>query len=122
MGEFPILLAAATIVAAILLAPRLTAALRSGSGRGSADRLLGRLRNAFRSALRGLSGGASRRALRGGKRRRRGIDVEADLLRACGGDKALMERLIRHELNRKPELGRTGAALMALSRLRADRR
>ena len=43
-------------------------------------------------------------------------------LRACGGDKAMMERLIRYESERKQELGRRGAALMALSRLRADRR
>ena len=94
MGELPIFLAAAAVVAFILLAPRLRAALRGG------------IRGGFR----------------GGKRRRRAIDVEADLLRACGGDKAMMERLIRYESERKPELGRRGAALMALSRLRADRR
>lgn len=90
MGEFPILLIAVAVVAAILLAPRLRSALRGG--------------------------------IRGAKRRSRGIDVEADLLRACGGDKAMMERLIRYESERKPDLGRTGAALLALSRLRADRR
>ena len=94
MGELPIFLAAAAVVAFILLAPRLRAALRGG----------------FRGGF------------RGGKRRRRAIDVEADLLRACGGDKAMMERLIGYESKRKPELGRRGAALMALSRLRADRR
>ena len=94
MGELPIFLAAAAVVAFILLAPRLRAALRSG------------IRGGFR----------------GGKRRRRAIDMEADLLRACGGDKAMMERLIRYESERKQELGRRGAALMALSRLRADRR
>ena len=55
-------------------------------------------------------------------RRHRGIDVEADLLRACGGDKAIMERLIDYESNRKPDLSRRGAALLALSRLRSDRR
>ena len=65
--------------------------------------------------------------LRGGfgagkKGRRRGIDVETDLLRACGGDRAVMERLIRYETNRKPDLSRRGAALLALSRLRSDRR
>ena len=98
MGEFPIFLTAVAVVAAILLAPRLRAALRGG----------------FQSALRS--------AFRGGKRRRRIIDVEADLLSACGGDKAMMERLIRYEHERKPELGRTGATLIALSRLRADRR
>ena len=102
MGELPIFLTAVAVVAAILLAPRLRAALRGG------------IRGGFQSAFRS--------ALRGGKRRRRVIDVEADLLRACGGDKAMMERLIRYESERKPELGRTGAALMALSRLRADRR
>ncbi len=52
----------------------------------------------------------------------RGIDVEGDLLHACLGDKAMAERLIRHESERKPELSRTGAALMALSRLRDDAR
>ena len=51
-----------------------------------------------------------------------GVDVEGDLLRACGGDKSLVERLIRAEQGRKPDLSRTGAALMALSRLRDDRR
>jgi len=50
------------------------------------------------------------------------VDVEGDLLHACRGDRAMAERLIRHELDRKPELSRTGAALMALSRLRADKR
>ena len=106
MGELPIFLTATAVVAFILLAPRVRNALRGGfrgSGPGGIQSVL---RNAFR----------------GGKRQRRGIDVEADLLSACGGDRALMERLIRHELDRKPELGRTGAALMALSRLRADRR
>ena len=94
MGEFPILLTAVAVVAVILLAPRVRSTLRGG----------------FRGGFRGGWGG------------RRSIDVEADLLSACGGDKALMERLIRHETERKPELGRRGAALMALSRLRADRR
>ena len=51
-----------------------------------------------------------------------GVDVEGDLLHACRGDKAMAERLIRYEINRKPELSRTGAALMALSRLRDDAR
>ncbi len=106
MGEFPILLIAAAVVAVILLSPRLRSALRGGGRRG----FFGGLQSAFRGGL------------RGGKGRRRGVDVEADLLNACGGDRALMERLIRHETDRKPELGRTGAALMALSRLRADRR
>ena len=114
MGEFPIFLTAAAVVAFILLAPRLRSALRSGF-RGSSG-------NGIR---RGFPGGiltSFKRAFRSGNPRRRHIDVEADLLSACGGDRATMERLIRYELNRKPELGRTGAALMALSRLRADRR
>ena len=51
-----------------------------------------------------------------------GVDVEGDLLRACGGDKSLMERLIQAEKDRKADLSRTGAALMALSRLRDDKR
>ncbi len=58
-------------------------------------------------------------------RRRRNdltVDVERDLLRACHGDTATAERLIRHELDSKPDLSRSGAALMALSRLRNDQR
>ena len=110
MGEFPIFLTAAAVVAFILLAPRLRSSLRSGFRGGAHGDIVGSLRRAFRSAF------------RGGTTHRRGIDVEADLLSACGGDRATMERLISYELNRKPALGRTGAALMALSRLRADRR
>ena len=110
MGEFPIFLTAAAVVAFILLAPRLLSALRGGFGNGIGRGFPG-----------GILGGV-KRAFGGGKPRRRHIDVEADLLSACGGDRATMARLIRHELDRKPELQRTGAALMALSRLRADRR
>ena len=110
MGELPIFLTAAAVVAFILLAPRVRSALRGGFRGGNRGNILGNLQSAFRSAF------------QGGKTHRRGIDVEADLLSACGGDRATMERLIRYEINRKPELGRTGAALMALSRLRADRR
>ena len=110
MGEFPIFLTAAAVVAFILLAPRLRSALRGG------------FRGGLGNGIRGSVLGGLKRTFRGGKPRRRHIDVEADLLSACGGDRATMERLIRYELNRKPELGRTGAALMALSRLRADRR
>jgi len=51
-----------------------------------------------------------------------GVDVEADLLRACRGDKSMAERLIQHEIDRKPELSRTAATLLALSRLRDDAR
>ena len=110
MGELPIFLTAAAIVAFVLLAPRVRSALRAGFRGRSRGNILGKLQSALRSAF------------GGGKTLRRGIDVEADLLSACGGDRATMERLIRYETNRKPELGRTGAALMALSRLRADRR
>ena len=110
MGELPIFLTAAAVVAFILLAPRVRSALRGGFRGGNRGNILGNLQSAFRSAF------------QGGKTHRRGIDVEADLLSACGGDRATMERLIRYEINRKPDLGRTGAALMALSRLRADRR
>ncbi len=49
-----------------------------------------------------------------------GVDVQSDLLRACRGDRAMVDRLIKHELDRKPDLSRTGAKLMALSRLRDD--
>jgi hypothetical protein len=51
-----------------------------------------------------------------------GVDVEADLLQACHGDRALAERLIAHELERHDDLSRTGAALMALAKLRDDQR
>ncbi len=108
MGEFPIFLTAVAVVAFILLAPRVRDVVRRAVRGGGPGGIRGALRGAFRGNFRG--------------RRRCGVDVEADLLRACGGDRAAMERLIRHERARKPELGRTGAALMALSRLRADRR
>lgn len=49
-------------------------------------------------------------------------DQEAALLRLCHGDKALLERLIRHELERNPELSRAGAALAAATRLKHDKR
>lgn len=51
-----------------------------------------------------------------------GVDVEGDLLHACRGDQSMADRLIQHEIDRKPDLSRTGAALMALSRLRDDKR
>jgi len=51
-----------------------------------------------------------------------GVDVEADLLHACRGDRKLVERLIEHELERNAELSRAGAALMALAKLRDDQR
>lgn len=50
------------------------------------------------------------------------VDVEGDLLRACHGDRAQAERLIAHELERNHGLSRTGAAVMALAKLRDDRR
>jgi hypothetical protein len=50
------------------------------------------------------------------------IDVEADLLQACRGDRKLAERLIAHERERNAELSRAGAALMALAKLRDDQR
>jgi len=60
-------------------------------------------------------------------RRKRGrgsssIDLDADLLQACRGDRALAERLIAHEQAANGELSRTGAALMALAKLRDDQR
>ena len=62
------------------------------------------------------------RARSGGSAAGWGVDVEGDLLRACRGDQSMVERLIQFELDRKPQLSRTGAALMALSRLRDDAR
>lgn len=50
------------------------------------------------------------------------VGVEEDLVCACHGDKPMVERLIQYEIDRKPELSRTVAALMALSRLRDDSR
>jgi len=51
-----------------------------------------------------------------------GVEVEDDLLRACRGDRAMVERLIAHELEHNADLSRTGAALMALAKLRDDQR
>ena len=51
-----------------------------------------------------------------------GVDVERDLLRACHGDRKLAERLIAHELEGRADISRTGAALLALAKLRDDRR
>lgn len=51
-----------------------------------------------------------------------GVDIDDDLLRACRGDRAMAERLIQHELARKPDLSRPSAVLLALSRLRDDKR
>ena len=51
-----------------------------------------------------------------------GVDVDGDLLRACHGDRRTADRLVQHELDRQPALSRTAAALLALSRLRDDKR
>ena len=51
-----------------------------------------------------------------------GINVDKDLLKACHGDRAMAERLMNLELEKRPDLSQTGAALMALSRLRDDKR
>jgi hypothetical protein len=69
--------------------------------------------------LKGPRGGGR---LSGAKRAFKPWDQEAALLRLCHGDKALMERLIRHELERNPELSRAGAALAAATRLKHDKR
>ncbi len=50
------------------------------------------------------------------------VNVNKDLLKACHGDRAMAERLINLELEKRPDLSPTGAALMALSRLREDKR
>ena len=51
-----------------------------------------------------------------------GVDVDDDLLRACRGDRRMADRLVQHELDRRPDLSRNTAALLALSRLRDDKR
>ena len=51
-----------------------------------------------------------------------GVDVDGDLRRACRGDLWIADRLVQHELDRQPALSRTAAALLALSRLRDDKR
>ena len=51
-----------------------------------------------------------------------GANVDKDLLKACHGDRAMAERLINLELEKRPDLSPTGASLMALSRLRDDNR
>ncbi len=55
------------------------------------------------------------------RRRHEPWDQEAALLRLCGGDRAVAERLIRHEIERNPSLSRAGAALAAATRLRHER-
>jgi len=51
---------------------------------------------------------------------RRGTD-EARLLHRCHGDAALVERLIAHELARRPEASRAAAARSAMERWNRDR-
>ena len=51
-----------------------------------------------------------------------GVNINSDLLKACHGDRAMAERLIGHEMKKRPDLSPTGATLMALSRLRDDKR
>ncbi len=55
------------------------------------------------------------------RRRHEPWDQEAELLRLCGGDRAVVERLIGHEIERNPSLSRAGAALAAATRLRHER-
>ena len=53
---------------------------------------------------------------------RRGPCVEEKrLLRRCAGDHALKERLIGHELKRRPDLSRAAAAESAEERWKAER-
>lgn len=47
-------------------------------------------------------------------------NAKEDLIRACHGDRSQAERLITHEITRKPELSYKTAALLALSKLRDD--
>lgn len=47
-------------------------------------------------------------------------DFEKDLLRACGGDREKVERLLRHEQTIKPHISRTKAAELALHRYKRD--
>jgi len=49
-------------------------------------------------------------------------DTKEDLIRACHGDRSQAERLINHEITRKPELSYKAAAALALSKLRDDLR
>jgi hypothetical protein len=47
--------------------------------------------------------------------------AEKQLLRRCGGDADQTERLIRHELARRPQLSRSAASEAALDRWTRDR-
>lgn len=48
-------------------------------------------------------------------------DQEGELLRLCHGDQASVERLIRYEIERNPNLSRSGAAMSAATRLRHEK-
>lgn len=48
-------------------------------------------------------------------------DPEATLRRLCGGERAVVERLILLEMQRDPQLSRADAARVAATRLRRDR-
>lgn len=49
------------------------------------------------------------------------VSIDNDLLKTCFGDQAMADRLIQHELDRKPQLSRKRAAFLALARLRNDK-
>jgi hypothetical protein len=48
--------------------------------------------------------------------------AEARLILACMGDKAKAERLVNHEMNKKPGINREQAVLAVLETLERDRR
>ena len=48
-------------------------------------------------------------------------NIDDDLLRPCCGDQAMADRLVQHELDRKPQLSRKRATFLALARLRNDK-
>lgn len=52
---------------------------------------------------------------------RRPSAAEKALLHRCAGDKTQMERLIQHELERRPDLSRSTASKWALERWARDR-
>lgn len=63
-------------------------------------------------------------ALQQGRLRKESVnpgDYEAELVRLCHGNKRMAERLIQHELKTSSKLGRAGAALAAVTRLRHER-
>ena len=52
---------------------------------------------------------------------KRPSDGEKRLLKRCGGDREQMERLIKHELDRRPGLSRAKASESAVDRWNRDR-